>query len=174
MLNAICTKLANLIKYAYVSRTIEDNQKVALTQASFLGKTANVQVISPYGLSVHLPLKTKLLLFNIQGIEENRAVIGFSQDERFKNLKEGEVIVGSPKTQTYIKFDKDGNIEIIGKGKINVTTTGDIDFKCDNFNIDATQVNLGQGGNKIARLGDEVTVGTETGTITGSGNNTST
>lgn len=173
MLDFIYTKLVNLIKYAYVSLSVKDDEKVALTQASFLGKTANVQVISPYGLSVHLPLKTKLLLFNIQGIEENRAAIGFSQDERFKNLEEGEVAVGSPKTQTYVKFDKDGNIEIIGKGKINVTTTGDIDFKCDNFNIDATQVNLGEGGNKIARLGDEVTVGTDTGTITSSGNNTS-
>lgn len=173
MLNAIYVKLINLIRYAYVSLSVKDDGVKSITQASFLGKTANVQVISPYGLSVHLPFKTKLILFNIQGIEENRAAIGFSQNERFKNLEEGEVVVGNPKSQTYVKFDKDGNIEIIGKEKITINTSGNIDLKCENCNVDANQVNLGVGGAKIARLGDQVQIGSDTGTIISAGNNTS-
>jgi hypothetical protein len=163
------SKILNLIKYGQVTHSIIDNKKYPITQISCLGKTANAQVISPYGLCINLPKNAKVINFSVGGQEENRACIGFCQDERFKNLLEGEVVVGSPKFSTYIKFSKDGNIEIL--------STKDINIKASNVNIDAEKTNLGVGGNQIARLGDSVMVTVEGtpyyGTITSSGVNTS-
>lgn len=63
-------------------------------------------------------------------------------------------------------------------GNITITVNGDCNIVANTANINATKTNLGIGGNKIARLGDEVTVtvpthGSCTGTITSSGINTS-
>lgn len=159
-------KLRNLIKRGYVSYFIKDENLHAIAQITYFGKTSNAEIISPYGLSVGLPEETNLIIFNIQGKEENKACIGYSQHDRFLNLKQGEVVIGSPKTKSYIKFKEDGTIEIDSKGTINIKVNGDV-------NIDATKVNLGVGGAKIARLGDEVTVGMAKGAITSAGENTS-
>lgn len=159
-------KVKNLIKRGYVSHFIADTYPHAITQVTYFGKTSNAEIVSPYGLSVGLPEETNLIVFNIQGKEENKACFGYSQNDRFLNLKRGEVVIGSPKTKSHIKFNEDGTIEIDSKGTINIKVNGDV-------NVDATKVNLGVGGAKIARLGDEVTVGSSTGTITSAGENTS-
>ena len=49
----------------------------------------------------------------------------------------------------------------------------EVDIVSTTVNIKAPNINLGEGGKPIARLGDEVTVGSSTGTITGSGTATS-
>lgn len=181
LLRDLCNKIGSIVKYGFVSLPGKDSLPRPISQITYYNKTAPFQVISPYGLSVNLPLDTKVVLFSINGHEENRAGIGFSQADRFKNLSPGEVVVGNPKTQAYVKFDKDGNIEIISKKDLNITTEGnlnitaddDVTIKCDTFNVEASTTNLGTGGNQIARLGDQVTVGGSTGTITGAGTNTS-
>ena len=160
--------------------------QIALTGFSALGRTANAQRISPYGLYANWPLNTKLVKWNILGQEENKVCLAFSQADRFKNLAEGEVIVGNPKTGSYIKFAGDSKIEIVGtdeieinaSGDVKINVTGDIDMTVSgNVDVDATQVNLGVGGNQIARLGDQITVnvgGTDyIGAITSAGTNTS-
>lgn len=50
---------------------------------------------------------------------------------------------------------------------------GVIDVTSTTVNIKATSVNLGVGGQPIARLGDQVKIGTSVGTIISSGTNTS-
>jgi hypothetical protein len=171
MINCLLAKLRNLLRRGYVSRTVTDDGDYPLAQISYLNNVGISERISPYGLDSQLPQDTQVLLFTIQGHETNRACIGYSQDERFKNLDSGEVVVGNPVKQTSIKFDKTGKIIITSDGDIDITATG------KNVNIDAAQTNLGSGGNAIARLGDEVTVnvgGTDyIGTITSAGNNTS-
>jgi len=171
MIRRIFNKVHNLIKYGYVSLPGNDfsiNGKPvtkAHAQIISLGSPRAIAVISPYGLNANLPLKTKVLIWNILGQEDNPVCIGFSQEDRFKDLKPGEVVVGNPKSRAFIKFDKDGNIEINAPGELNIKAT--------KVNIDADETNLGVGGAKIARLGDEVTVNSDIGTITGSGDNTS-
>ena len=81
--------------------------------------------------------------------------------------------------EIYLK--NDGEIEITGGKDLNITVVGNCNLKAAAVNIDAAKTNLGTGGAKIARLGDEVTVeitsgssaGTYTGTITSGGTNTS-
>lgn len=173
--------ITSIIKRGYVSRVTSDDKQFQIAQISYLGKTVSCEIISPYGLSVNLPENTSVVMFTILGDEANRAAIGYSQEGRFKNLKPGEVVVGNPKSNCYIKFDENGNIIIftnndvsgIVNGKINITVTGDVDLKANEVKIDATKVDLGVGGQKIARLGDQVTVGASTGTITSAGTNTS-
>ena len=104
--------------------------------------------------------------------------MGYSQAERFKNLESGEVVVGNPVTQSFVKFDKDGNITIDSKKDVTINSTAEINVTSSgSVNVDAPVVNLGSGGLPIARTGDAVTVtisGTpHVGTITGGGTNTS-
>ena len=107
-------------------------------------------------------------------------------------------MTGNPQTQSFIKFDKSGNITIESAGQINITSaakvtidvngtiditssdkmninvTGDVDLTASgNVNIDSPKVNLGVGGLQIARLGDAVVVDGVPGTITSAGINTS-
>lgn len=169
----IFNKICNMIKFGYVSLVGKDDTDYPILQATYLNKTSNVLLITPYGLSSNPPLKTKMLLFNILGSESNKAGIAFSLKNRFKNLKAGEVVVGNIETQSFIKFSENGGIEIESAGKIIINVIGDVDLKANEVNIDATKTNLGTGGARIARLGDAVDVGGNPGTITGAGVNTS-
>jgi len=159
-------KIKSLIKRGYVSSFIKDNRPTAIAQVNYFDKTSISEILSPYGLNIGLPEKTDLIIFNIQGKEGTQICMGYSKNDRFMNLEQGEVVIGSPKTKSYIKFKEDGKIEIESKEDINIIVNG-------NVNIDATKINLGIGGAKIARLGDQVTVDGSTGTITSAGENTS-
>ena len=180
------TKTENIVKRAYVSRSLVDAKESGVTQVSYFEKTGLSEGVSPYGLSVRLPEGIQVVLFAVQGQENNRACIGYAQENRFKNLEPGEVVVGIPGSKTFIKFDKDGNITIEGDAKITVNSKGDIDIDSSgkinitssgDVDVDAPKVNLGTGGAQIARIGDTVAVtvgGTPgTGTITSGGVNTS-
>lgn len=93
------------------------------------------------------------------------------------------------KVAAEIYLKNDGIIEISGNsdlkvvilGNVDLITTGDANISAANVNVSAGVTNLGEGGAKIARLGDEVEVeitsgssaGTYKGKITSSGVNTS-
>lgn len=214
MFNQIFDKISNLVKRAFITQVVNDSSDYQSTQVSYLGKVSNAQMIYPYGYNAVPPTNTMVLLFNVLGQEENLAGIPYAVSERFKNLKGGEVVLGSPSTGSYIKFKEDGSIEMYAKNGIKIfTDDGDIDVNAKNnlnmnsltndinfnsakgigwtattdslmtstgnFTVTATtytvngQTNLGTGGARIARLGDQVTVGINTGTITSAGNNTS-
>jgi lipopolysaccharide export system protein LptA len=106
-------------------------------------------------------------MFNVNGQEENRVGIIYSPQNRFSELSPGEVAVGNQVTQSYIKFDDEGNIEIISTSDLNVTVTGNVNLSVQgNVNVTATtttingDVNLGgEGGQGVARIGDSVVDG---------------
>ncbi len=166
---ALQTKTRNIVKRGYVTAPGNDVNDYAVIQISCLSpaKTANAELVSPYGLSVNLPKDLQVLTFSVQSHEENKACIGYSQVNRFKNLKPGEVVVGNPSSGSFVKFANDGTIEISSDNDINVVA--------DNVSVTANKVDLGVGGAKIARLGDTVHVSLSTGdgTITSGGTNTS-
>ncbi len=181
-MNYLYTKILNLVKRAFVSISLPDDKASGAAQVSYFGKTGISEVVSPYGLSVRLPTGIQVLLFSVQSQENNRAAIGYSQKDRFKDLEEGEVVIGNPLTRSFIKFAKDGSITIDSKAKINITSadnviidvTGTVDLKATGeVTVDSPKVNLGVGGPPIARLGDTVMVSGTPGTITSAGVNTS-
>jgi phage gp45-like len=193
--------MKGIVKRAYISNVATDDKHYHIVQISYLSpkKTANSELINPYGLYTNPPNGLQALTFSVQAHEENKICMAYSQADRFKNLKEGETLIGNTKTQSFIKFDSDGNIIIDSKakviinsakditveckGKININSSQEIDIsteqdvnvKANNVKVDASKVDLGVGGQNIARLGDAVEVDPDTGigSITGGGINTS-
>ncbi|MGD9276257.1 MAG: hypothetical protein PVJ67_03740 [Candidatus Pacearchaeota archaeon] len=162
MLKYFLKLIKNIIKVGYVSNSLPDTGQFPKVQVEYPNKHGDAFVINPYGLYTRLPVGVQAIIFAVNGNDNNRAIIGCSRDERFKNLEEGEVLIGNVIKNTYVKFKNDGSVEIYTSG---------------NVNINAAQTNLGSGGNQIARLGDQITVnigGTDYyGTITSAGTNTS-
>ena len=190
MFDDVRAKIKNMIKRGFVSKSMDDKEGISIAQVSYLGSIGISEILSPYGLNSRLPTGIQVAIFSVQGNENNRLSIGYSQTDRFKNLEEGEVVVGNPQTGANIKFKSDGSIYIksidpvtieapsvtIINGSININGNADIKVNGE-ATIDAAKTNLGIGGNEIARKGDAVVVdvgGTPyNGTITGGGTNTS-
>lgn len=92
-------------------------------------------------------------------------------------------------TDSSIRLTKDGDVIVATEGALTVTTAKDITITCDGdvnlkagvVNVAASEVNLGEGGKPIARVGDKVlvevksgsSVGFWVGEITNGGTNTS-
>lgn len=189
--------LAQAIKQAALKLTNKDDGAIPTAQVVYNERPAEIQIVYPYGLCANAPKGSLVLLFNVQGQEENRAGIANHVQSRFKNLKEGEVAVGNYMTECYVKFNEDGDTITVVKrdsevtidrdlnvtilGNATVTVGGVATLTCPEINL-VGQVNLGETvGPAIARVGDEVEVvidhgsssGTYIGTIITGGNNTS-
>lgn len=174
MIDKLFNKVKNFIKRCIISETSDDSNIYAIAKIKYYDKDSIAEAIYPYGMSANAPVDTVCILFNINGHESNRACIPYAIIDRFKNLKSGEVIFGSPATQSYVKFMTNGDIEIDGTKTIFKKGTFTIE---EEATIDCTKINLGSGGNEIARKGDQIKVnvgGTDyIGTIITGGTNTS-
>jgi len=193
----LANKITNYVKRVLITAVGKDDKPISHCQVTYLSKIAAAECIYPYGMSAVAPVDNIGLAFTVCGNEANLAVMPYSQQDRFKNLKSGEVTFGSPVSGSYIKFLENGDIEITCKGKLIVSTVTDIDMTAQTFNVTAPAMNFtsgsfsfgfstsgifngngtfnfGTGGAAIARLGDEVVVDGKTGLITtGSIHNTS-
>lgn len=126
----IQNKIRNLIKTGYISRVSSDDKDVQIAQVTYLGLTKDTAIITPYGVFSNAPLKSKVLLCNVLAQEENAAGIAYAQQNRFKNLKEGEVVLGNILTQSYVKLDSEGNIVINSPDKkITIEAVQDVVIK---------------------------------------------
>lgn len=192
-MNDLFSKIKHIVKWAKVTKSTDDAGNKPGAIVSYLGQENTATcMLSPYGLFSNVPVDTNVLLFAAYGVEGNRVAISCPLDERIKDLEEGEVAIGNLLAKSFIKLDKEGNIEIVSTkdvtitnaGKLTINNSGDIDIdvngdinitNANNVNIDASQTNLGVGGQPIARQGDAVQVNTGTGlgTITSGGSNTS-
>ncbi|MCK5602307.1 phage baseplate assembly protein [Candidatus Pacearchaeota archaeon] len=166
-------KLFNLIKRGIITLSSKDTAVFPTIQMTYLGKTKNVELVLPYGLYSNPKEGAIALMFQVNGQEENMTAIPYDPYTRFKNLQPGEVAVGNPHTQSKILFKANGDIELEANGAVN---------------INAPNIHLGEGGEPIARVGDQITgeviipSGSSAGTYpvttgvisTGSPNNTST
>lgn len=174
IIDKLFTKIKSLIKRAVISNPTDDSNIYCITNVNYYEKNSLVEMIFPYGMSANPPAGTIGLLFNINGHESNRAFIPYAVSNRFKDLEITGVIFGNPASQIYIIFGDNGNI-LIKSTKV-IFKKGDIKIE-EEATIDCIKINLGIGGNKIARLGDQITVnvgGTDYfGTITSAGINTS-
>ena len=103
--------IKSLIRRARVSLSLPDTGSYQLSQCDYLGKTSKFEVIWPYGMNGRLPKNAQVLLFNIEGMEENKAGIGSTPDLRQNVDAEGEVKTGNPLAGTFVYFKEDGTIE---------------------------------------------------------------
>ena len=170
--------IRNLIKRCYVTLARDDSQNYPSSQISYLGKVGDAEILSLYGFSFNAPEGSQGIVFSIAGHEENRVALLNLPKERFKNLKKGEIQIGNFKKGTSIKFDEDGNITITSANDVTINGATNVTINASaKVDINAPLTNLGSGGNKIARLGDQIKVnvgGTDYfGTINSAGTNTS-
>lgn len=111
-----------MIKRAVLTRPADDSKNYSVAQIQYFNKTANCEMITPYGLFTNAPIDSHMIVFNFNGLEENKGGIAYLHANRYKNLKPGEVQVGNPFHGNYVKFDNDGNVLINSNKNVNVTT----------------------------------------------------
>lgn len=157
-------------KRAYITKSSSDDKNFHIAQASYMGQVADVEILTPYGLYSTLPANAHVVLWNLNGNEENRVGFGNTPPTRFKNLAAGEVVVGSPQTLSNVKFDTNGQVIVTGKNGTTITidSSGNISISTEgNFNLNATgdviingaTIQLNGNSVGVARLNDTVSAG---------------
>lgn len=114
----------NFIKRAIISYLFPDTKNYQSTQVVSMGAAFNVEVLSPYGISTNAPKDSLILLFNLNGQQDNIIGIPYHPKKRFNNLKQGEIAVGNYLTKAKIYFKENGDIEIESKNDLNIKTSG--------------------------------------------------
>ena len=101
------------VKQAAVETVGPDDTKYPSLKAFYKGKISDCLAFTPYGLYNNPPKGSGGLAFTPSGIESNLWGIFQDFETRFKDLKEGEVIMGSPVHINNIEFKKDGAVNIL-------------------------------------------------------------
>jgi len=140
----------NQLKMGLVTLNTDDTENFPQAQMTYLGKTANVPLVQPYGLTSRPPegKETLVAIFQVQGQEQNRLGIPFTPRLRKRGLKPGEVVLENMLAKTYMYMKENGDLEIvIAKDLIetvkNITITGvDAVINLNNLTINATQITI--------------------------------
>jgi len=114
------------IRQAFVSLVSDDSEAHPKAQLTESGKTYEAIRLSVYGVCSNPPRDSNALVFAPSyGGEDIKYSISNDHRNRFKNLKEGEVVVGNYKTQARIFFDEDGNLNVnVPDGNLTATVGG--------------------------------------------------
>lgn len=139
--------LHNIIKYCLFSKNEKDNLQYPEQQVTYMGKTADVFIVLPYGFHANIPEGFPGLLVQVNGQEHNRAAIPMSPNERPKNLESGDVVYYSPVTGEKILFKASGGIFVTGDITFedNITVNGDLTVNGDTIlkNVTSNGINIG-------------------------------
>lgn len=150
--------MTHAIKQACTTNTADDSGSFQRAQVTNDDKTSTVTVVWPYGFGGSPPVGSFCLMFTANGHEENRHVIATAPDKRMAT-EEGECYMANLVTGSYVFMRKNGDIEIVAKGNENISVDKDFNLNAaGNVNINGSKINLGQGGQPIARKGDTVEV----------------
>lgn len=110
--------IRSLIRRATITLGGKDDLDVPIQQVSYLGKTADVEIITPYGVHANLPTNNDVLMtmWSVAGQEDFRVGMGYTPKLRPKETPVGEVIFYHPLTQSRVQFKNNGDIEIDSTG----------------------------------------------------------
>lgn len=136
--------IRNLIKRSRVTNPGTDNKDVPISQVNYLGKTANSEMIYPYGMGALAPTDALCITLNVNGQEQNKVSIATLPKNRVKNLKPGEVFFGNTLANSIVFFQENGDLVMNINGNVVINAP--------------TQLG-GTGGLPIARVGDSVVGG---------------
>lgn len=127
-----------------IVNSVDDKSDFPTMQVKYLKDVIKiVQKLGIYGVCSNPPKGSNGILFPILGSDSNIACLADDIKNRFKDLKEGELVVGNYLTKAFIKFSQDGGIEIHAKyikhiadeGDISMTASGNITNKAASTNI---------------------------------------
>ena len=128
----LITKITQMIKQAYII-AVNDSDPFPIAKVSYNSKISEVIRFSPYGLCTNAPLNSNVLLLSVHGQESLKYALTDDRQNRYKNLKEGEVVLYNYLSGSYIYLKENGDIEVECKKdeKINVVGDADIDIGGD-------------------------------------------
>jgi len=98
------------------------------SQLNFMGQTAEVRSLNPYGFYSASPINSEWTIFSVRGNSDDKWGIGnvfkgrYDKVANISGLKEGESLMLNVKTGSYILLKEDGTIEIDSQKEINVTS----------------------------------------------------
>lgn len=110
-----------MTNYCETSSVMDDTKQFPIIQVEFLEKIGDAAVANQYGVHTSPDKESPALLIYINNDPTNRIIIPLSTFNRNKDLEESEVEVGNFTKTSSVKFDKDGNIDIVCNGIVNVT-----------------------------------------------------
>lgn len=104
----------------------DDSGLYPISTAKYNGKQSTKAVaFTPYGLYTNLPKDSTMLSFSALCQESNKYAIGQKFANRFKDLKEGEVVVGNAETGSFTHFFADGSIKVFSADSKTIEITKD-------------------------------------------------
>lgn len=144
-----------ILKRATV-QSVNDVNDIPTMQVKYLKDVIKiVQKLGLYGICGNPPKGSSGILFPILGSDSNLVCLADDIKNRFRDLKEGEVVIGNYLTKSFIKFKEDGGVEIHAKYITQVAEDGDISLSAGNNIINtAKATNIGNPLN----VNDNVTV----------------
>lgn len=171
LLSLVMPVVNNMIRYAKI--TLVKNGKTQTLQVATVGGEVldNVKFIESYGMAVFPLNNSEAIIVNIQGDQNNRAAITVGcRALRPQDLNPGEVSLYD-NSGNRVNLRNGGVIEIISQNKLKIKTQT-AEVEASSVIVKTGSIELGAGGQPVARLGDTVEVDpiTHKGTITaGSG-----
>lgn len=161
--------LRKVVRFAEITKAAVSGLQFAVQQVRYRGKSGDSAMIFPYGLHANVPPGTLGLMFTLAGSNDNRATIPTSIKVR-PELQPGEVALHHPSTESLIVWRQGGKLEVtavgdvtinapnatLNVGALNVTGT----MTVDGFAQLKAGASLGEGGQAIARVGDDVNLTT--------------
>ena len=167
--------MLNWIKQAVIKTEGKDDTKYPTLGVSYKGKDADCLAFTPFGLYNNSPVGSGGLVFTPSGIESNLWGIFQDFETRFKDLKAGEVIVGSPVHINSIEFKEDGAVNILtDAGTLNLAAdstltltndTGDTVFNPDGSVDFANGATIDAGGDYISATSISLNLHTHIGNL---------
>ena len=125
----ILNKIRNLIKLGRITNPGDDSGLDAVSQCEYMGKVTNAAMFLPYGISAKAPNDSLLLIFSAGGSSQNSAAIPLSAENRFRDLKDGELKIGNLVSKCFIHFKENGAIQIkagTGDAVVDINENGEI------------------------------------------------
>lgn len=135
------------VKLAKSTQAMRDDKQWPYLQVTYLDRVGDCAVANQYGVHCSPDQETPGLMIQINGDPSNRVILPLSAFNRNKELVESEVEVGNFTKSTYVKFDKDGNLNVkVSKNKT-VDIEGNATVNCKGIiqvNVDGNaEVNVG-------------------------------
>ena len=126
--------LRNMIKRVLITKSGSDDTEFPVQQVAYNGNTADVEIISPYGLHANISASGESLgtMFAVEGQDDYRVVMAYTPTLRPMGLAEGEVVLYHPITKSQVYFRNNGDIDIETTGTdgdINITTNNNINIE---------------------------------------------
>lgn len=118
----------SLIRGSSVSVVGKDDLDYPIVQATYFGRASDTYVLNPYGLCTNPPKGSMGITFLIGACEENKRTLFNLEPKRFKNLKEGEVVLFNYLSKSYVWLKENGDIEIEAKNNAIINVSGDADI----------------------------------------------